>query len=130
MDKTITPGWRVQTLGGELDTDPEGGDRTTPAGSWGCVESAAHVDDDGTQNWNIGFPNGAWIILSEPELRDSKQYALAGPRSLREHCLRLRYGYDVQDLSSFDVDMVDSLDGLTGHLDEILSLIDRVDALR
>ena len=70
------PGLRVQTLGGEMDTDSDGQERRTPPGSWGEITSHNHAD-----HWDLVFPNGTWVVVTEAELRDVTQYHLESPQS-------------------------------------------------
>ena len=72
-------GLRVQTLCGELDTDELGKERQTPAGTWGKISDHNHAD-----HWNVSFPNGAWIVVTEAELNDASQYLLLDERK-HEH---------------------------------------------
>lgn len=67
-------GARVQTLLGEQDTDENGHPRTTLPGSVGHVTSHNHAD-----HWDVTFPNGAWVVLTEAEMADPTKYTLEAP---------------------------------------------------
>lgn len=67
----MSPRVSVQTLKGEIDTDENGQERTTPPGTWGYVSGHNHDD-----HWNVIFPNGAWVVLTEEEMSDPEQYQL------------------------------------------------------
>ena len=67
----VRPGISVRTLKGEIDTDEDGQERTTPPGTWGYVSGHNHDD-----HWDVRFPKGAWVVLTEAELFDREQYHL------------------------------------------------------
>lgn len=68
---TIQVGTQVQTLLGEIDTDADGQERITPPGTIGVVTHHNHAD-----HWDVSFPNGAWVVLTETEMADPTQYKL------------------------------------------------------
>lgn len=80
----IQPGLRVQTIAGEQDTDEHGAERATPPGSWGCISGHNHAD-----HWDLVFPNGTWVVVTEAELSDPTQYKLALPQALEPTATKL-----------------------------------------
>ncbi len=83
----IAPGVGVCTVKGEFDLDHRSQIRYTEPGHWGHVAGLNHVDATGAAHWNVVFrTNGAWVVLSEAELR-SEDYRLRAARSLEETVL-------------------------------------------
>ena len=96
----IYPGLRVQTISGELDTDSEGEERHTPPGSWGWIESHNHADHWGLNHWDLMFPNGASVVVTETELRDAAQYKT--DQSIKVHNFIGECPSDVYDRTQTD----------------------------
>lgn len=71
MSTPITVGMRIKTLKGELDSDERDGQRVTPPGTVGVVSAHNHAD-----HWDVTFPNGAWVVLTEAEMADPSLYTL------------------------------------------------------
>lgn len=71
-DEPIAKGLTVVNLADEADSDENGDDRTTPAGSIGTIVGLNH----GT-TWDLTFAStGGWICPTEAELRHPDQYLL------------------------------------------------------
>jgi hypothetical protein len=118
MQIKIHPGLRVQTLKGELDTDERGAERITPPGTWGHIQAHNHAD-----HWDITFPNGAWVVVTEAELADATQYVLRAPQSLLECALALQYGSKVLELTILDDWMMPFTQEVAGNPQQVLELI-------
>ena len=73
----IAIGSLVLTILGEIDQDEIDQERTTTAGSIGFL---AGQDDAG--NWDLLFPNGAWVKPTAAELLNRSQYRIVSPRAL------------------------------------------------
>lgn len=73
----IAIGSLVLTILGEIDNDEHDQERTTAAGSVGYL---AGQDDAG--NWDLLFPNGAWVKPTAKELVNRSQYRIVSPRAL------------------------------------------------
>lgn len=73
-EESIAPGVRVQTVNGEVDTDEDGALRQTEPGTWGVIASHNHAD-----HWDLTFPGGGWVVVTEAELADDTQYRVAKP---------------------------------------------------
>lgn len=113
----IWPGTRVRTLLGETDSLPDGSERLTPPGTWGHIASHNHAD-----HWDVVFPNGAWLVITEGELQDSGQYMLASAQSVREHALSLKYGLEEKELTILDDEMIEHTQAITCNPNWILDL--------
>ena len=64
-------GLRVRTLHGEQDTDETGNERRTPPGTWGSITNHNHAD-----HWDVVFEGGGWVVLTEAEMLNHKDYQL------------------------------------------------------
>lgn len=117
MKLKVFPGLRVQTHLGEQDTDNEGAPRYTQPGAWGHISSHNHVD-----HWNLVFPNGACVVVTEAELQDATQYWLDQPRTLEECALALQYGQDHLELTILDDWMMPLTEQVAGNPKQILDL--------
>lgn len=118
MNPKIYPGLRVQTLSGEIDTDHKGAERRTPAGAWGHVTSHNHAD-----HWNLSFPNGAWVVITEAELRDAAQYRFGKPKTLEQTTLALQYAQNEMGLTILDDQCILFMQDVAGEPQRILDLI-------
>lgn len=125
MTHQIYPGLRVQTLGGEQDTDPNGAERQTAPGTWGHISQLNHGD-----HWDVVFPNHAWVVLTEAELLDPSQYRLAEPQTLEQCALALQYGQTTLELTHLVPPLAGIAQTLLGNLDELFALIRSNEQLR
>lgn len=125
MKKSIFPGVQVTTLQGECDTDSNGRERQTPKGACGHISGHNHAD-----HWDVCFPNGAWVVVTEQELDDPAQYRLKPPETLEQCALALKYGQDVQELSIFDEPLVGFTQDVAGNPDAILAVVAEARDLR
>lgn len=73
----IAIGSLVLTILGEIDQDEHDQERSTAAGSVGYLTGQ---DDAG--NWDLLFPNGAWVKPTAEELLNRSQYRIVSPRAL------------------------------------------------
>lgn len=68
--QSFWPGLLITTLKGEIDTDEDGAERHTPAGTVGVLD---HQSNPG--QWSVHFGD-AWVFLEESEMLDPEQYHL------------------------------------------------------
>lgn len=73
----VAIGSLVLTISGEIDQDENDQERTTPAGSVGYL-----VGQDDAGNWDLLFPNGAWVKPSAEELLNRSLYRVVSPHVL------------------------------------------------
>jgi hypothetical protein len=65
-ERELTIGSLVRTLNGELDSDEDDNERRTPAGTVGRVTRISKSEYE--TDYDVVFPNGAWVIYEECEL--------------------------------------------------------------
>lgn len=73
----IAIGSLVLTVLGEIDQDEHDQERSTAAGTIGYLSGQ---DDAG--NWDLLFPNGAWVKPAAEELLNRSQYRIVSPCAL------------------------------------------------
>lgn len=73
----IAIGSLVLTILGEIDNDEHDQERTTAAGSVGYL-----AGQDNAGNWDLLFPNGAWVKPTTEELLNRSQYCIVSPSAL------------------------------------------------
>lgn len=62
-------GQQYRSLRDEIDTDEDGGERTTPAGSVWTLDSVNYTDPRDGDVWNaICGATGAWVVVTLGEL--------------------------------------------------------------
>ena len=61
---------RIRNLRPDRDDDPEGNERTIPAGTSGRLTSLNHTDDDGLKHWNV-----SWEIAAPTTTPGEEEYA-------------------------------------------------------
>lgn len=110
MNQLFYPGLRVQTLAGEIDTDHKGSERHTPAAAWGHISAHNHAD-----HWDVCFPNGAWVVITESELSDTVAYRTAPPQTLEQCALALQYGQATTQLTYLDGHLSDVTQTVAGN---------------
>lgn len=115
---SLFPGMQVQTLLGEMDTDSDGVERNTPPGSWGHISCLNHKDQ-----WDVCFPNGVWVVLTDAELNDPSQYSLSQPRTLEQCALALKHGQELQELTFMDGRLMPFTETIAGNPDLILEAL-------
>lgn len=125
MQKNIYPGLRVQTIAGELDTDSHGTERHTPPGTWGHISDHNHAD-----HWDLVFPNGAWVVVTEAELSDATHYKLDRPQTLEQNVLALQYGQNQLEQTILDEWMMPFTEQIAGNPQQILNLIRELSAFK
>lgn len=125
MEKRIYPGLRVQTIAGEQDTGHKGTERDTPPGTWGHIAAHNHAD-----HWDLVFPNGGWVVVTEAELSDSTQYMLGEPQTLEQCALALQYGQKQMELTILDDWMMPFTERIAGNPHQILDLIKELNAIK
>jgi len=114
----IYPGKRVRTLFGEFDTDHNNAVRETPPGTWGHVSMHNHAD-----HWDVTFPSGAGVVITESELLNAALYQLAEPSTLEQCALALRYGQDVCELTFLDDQLINFTEEVAGDPSQVLELV-------
>lgn len=114
----IYPGKRVRTLFGEIDTDHHGDERRTLPGSWGHVSMHNHAD-----HWDVTFPNGGYVVITESELLNTALYQLGDPSTLEQRALALQYGQDVCELTMLDDPLGEFTQEIAGNPHAILDLV-------
>jgi len=125
MKTQFFPGMRVQTLMGEIDTDHSGAERSTPALTWGHICGHNHSD-----HWDVCFPNGAWVVLTEAELADSSSYQTAVPETLEQIALALKYGQESLQLTYLDAPLDSITQSLAGNPGLILEHVKAFEQMR
>lgn len=81
--KPYAVGDRVRTLRGEADTDENGDQRHTEVGSVGRIIAFNHFTEEHGNIFDVIFPNGCWVVLSDRELNDSNLYEVQPVTTLK-----------------------------------------------
>lgn len=125
----ITPGVHVVNYLPFIDTDEHGNERTTEPMLTGWVNNLNHTKG-GVNHWDVHWPNGAAIVLSDIELNNAADWHLRAPHSIRAVLLHMRWATQTAQMTMYDPEVAGTAQDLCNSADHLLHLLDEVEELR
>lgn len=80
---------------------------------------------DSDSSWIIRFRDGDEWALTEAELDNRAHFRITPPSGLRQCLLRVKYGYEHQQLMIGDDPMIEAMEEISLHTGYLLELVDQ-----